>query len=445
MRESVQRMSGKKLYKGEKYSFYRISKSIGRGGNGAVYDVELCDGSELDYPVVAKFFEFAGEDKEKRYKRFLNEIDALNKLQDIGGVMTILDYCYTPEVPTTKDGAWYLMPKANPYRPVRSTNIYGTLNCMLELAKTIQLIHAMGGAHRDIKPENILVLNDRMVLSDFGMYWEMEEERFTELNERIGPYKIMPPEFEAVQIGLDLDFRPSDVYLFAKVLWMALKGDNVGFRGKYSRRDAQIYLDKTNYDHVITMEPIHMMLEQATCDDMSKRISIGKCIEYIETQLNIIKADEKVLFSDKHIKRLIYDENSKAIADREEPDEVIYRDINTISSMLNGVLPVAKVLVESAHEGIKDNVIQVSDFDIDAERICRLLYYDKGIKQIEYLFKINKMIFSQNNAKITLALGNPTPAEGGYITYADTIYDSAGKYKNVLLTETERITIEHIG
>lgn len=39
----------------------------------------------------------------------------------------------------------------------------------------------------------------------------------------------MPPELENVQTDLDLDFRPSDVYLFAKVLWMTLKGDNIGF------------------------------------------------------------------------------------------------------------------------------------------------------------------------------------------------------------------------
>ena len=50
MKESVQKMSGRKKYKGERYSFFR-DKKLGHGGNGAVYDVELD----------------SGDDKEKRY------------------------------------------------------------------------------------------------------------------------------------------------------------------------------------------------------------------------------------------------------------------------------------------------------------------------------------------------------------------------------------------
>ena len=41
--------------------------------------------------MVAKFFEYEGTDKEKRYKRFKNEIIALNELKDIDGIMQVLD------------------------------------------------------------------------------------------------------------------------------------------------------------------------------------------------------------------------------------------------------------------------------------------------------------------------------------------------------------------
>ena len=58
---------------------------------------------------------------------------------------------------------------------------------MIQLARIIQCIHERNGAHRDIKPENILILGNRLVLSDFGLYWGIEEERLTEFNERIGP------------------------------------------------------------------------------------------------------------------------------------------------------------------------------------------------------------------------------------------------------------------
>lgn len=65
MKESVQKMSGRKKYKGERYSFFR-DKKLGHGGNGAVYDVKLEEKDDLGFPVVAKFFEYSGDDKEKR-------------------------------------------------------------------------------------------------------------------------------------------------------------------------------------------------------------------------------------------------------------------------------------------------------------------------------------------------------------------------------------------
>lgn len=111
-------------------------------------------------------------------------------------------------VPQTKDEAWYLMPKAKPYKLNRKRNIYSKILEMLQLARIIQSIHERDKAHRDIKPENILVLNGKLVLSDFGLCWGIGEERLTGLNERVGPYKIMPPELERVQTDLDLDFKP---------------------------------------------------------------------------------------------------------------------------------------------------------------------------------------------------------------------------------------------
>ena len=74
MKESVQKMNGRKKYIGESYSFYRKNRPIGKGGNGAVYEVELLSDNGLGFPMVAKFFEYEGTDKEKRYKRFKNEI-----------------------------------------------------------------------------------------------------------------------------------------------------------------------------------------------------------------------------------------------------------------------------------------------------------------------------------------------------------------------------------
>ena len=147
MKESVQKMNGRKKYIGESYSFYRKNRPIGKGGNGAVYEVELLSDNGLGFPMVAKFFEYEGTDKEKRYKRFKNEIIALNELKDIDGIMQVLDKKCPQDIPRTMDEAWYLMPKAKPYKLTHSPNIYIKIVDMLQLARIIQCIHERNGAH----------------------------------------------------------------------------------------------------------------------------------------------------------------------------------------------------------------------------------------------------------------------------------------------------------
>ena len=65
MKESVQKMNGRKKYIGESYSFYRKNRPIGRGGNGAVYEVELLSDNGLGVPMVAKFSSMKAQIRKK--------------------------------------------------------------------------------------------------------------------------------------------------------------------------------------------------------------------------------------------------------------------------------------------------------------------------------------------------------------------------------------------
>ena len=95
-----------------------------------------------------------------------------------------------------------------------------------------------------------------------------------------------------------------------------------------------MFLNKENFGDVITLEPIHKLIEQATFEDMNKRISIHQCIDYLELQRNLLDERERELLSNELVSRLLYDEHSKMIIERTKPDELIYEDKGTIFSML---------------------------------------------------------------------------------------------------------------
>lgn len=429
-------MSSKKIYDGELYSFSRNDQRLGKGGNGAVYDVEL---ENIELPIVAKFFEYDGKNKEERYTRFKNEVEVLSKLSDIDGIIKIIDKQCPIETPKKKDEAWYLMPKAKPYKINDKKTFEQKLDDMLHLAYILKSIHDRGYAHRDIKPENILVLNDKLVISDFGLCWGIEEERLTKENERVGPYKIMPPELECIQpeLELDLDFRSSDVYLFAKVLWMSLKEDNLGFKGKYNRGDIQIYLKRENYD-VDTLEPIHKLIEEATCETMKERIPIEKCIEYLTLQKEIVEGQ----IPEALVRRLQYEEISKKIVATSEAEELVYEDKHVIYEMLNGIISKSNIFVKNLNDTKEDKQIQITDFLERADGICQFLFYSKGEKLKEYLLSIRKMRYTKKSETIVLELEDLELPTNEYVTYSECKKGFENMFSKICFSSKQQIFIE---
>lgn len=223
---------------------------------------------------------------------------------------------------------------------------------------------------------------------------------------------------------------------------MTLKGDNIGFRGQYQRGEVQIYLNKEDYDNVITLEPIHKLMEEATFEEMEKRISIQKCIEYLELQRKILNREEYELLSNEFVSQLLYDEYSKKIIAGSKPDELIYEDTAIIIHMLRGIIPISNIFVESLRSGQKTKQIQITDFQVGMDGICKLLYYNKGIKIKEYLLSISKMNYSNLSSVISLELNNILSADEGYIAYSETGHEFGNEYPRVYFSSDEKIIIK---
>ena len=422
-------MGSKKIYRGEQYCFY-IGKSIGEGGNGIVCKAKMKD-CEISQPVVAKFFKVPKKNKHQRYERFKKEIKCMCILSKVKGIMPIIDK-NIPEKLTSKNTAWFLMPKAGCYRVNRQKYIDGKINDMLSLAQIIKRLHDKGYAHRDIKPENIMIYNGQLVLSDFGLIWGTFGDRITESGERLGPYKIMPPELEEANLNMHIDFRASDVYLFAKVVWMTLKEDNNGFRGQYNRGDSQIYLDKENLD-IKTLEPIHKLMEKATCHDVAKRITIYECIEYLEMQKSILEKEEEDI-----IKKLQYNESINFQIANNRPNGVIYSDKNTIYDILKGTILFAKVFVNTHKDKIE---IQVSGIQRCIGENFKLIYFSNGKKLKEYLFCIDKIFYIEEKKEITIELNDINVEQREYISFEESQGGFIDMYSRIYLSSREKIVM----
>lgn len=169
-------------YENDKIQF-RKHNSLGRGGNGEVFRIELLKGKEKlekEWPnvdlckLVVKFFSYDEKknpvEQKKRYERFRREIKIQSEIcQRLSGVIPILEYSCPDEYSGRKYEAWYIMPEAEVFKVSKVIPLKQKLEQMLELANTISDLHKKGIMHRDIKPDNIFFYENQICLGDFGL------------------------------------------------------------------------------------------------------------------------------------------------------------------------------------------------------------------------------------------------------------------------------------
>lgn len=321
-----------------KYGTYLIKKKIGNGRNGVVFVADIIEGGDSlpqkrDYAI--KFLDVApNEEKklEKRKLRFRKEIETVLSFQDkVSGIIPIYDTSvYCEDEP---DVLWYLMPKAERYNP-QKFSILEKLEQMFDLGNCIRQLHKLGFVHRDTKPKNLLLFDGRLCLSDFGLVRNIADtdEHITEMNEPLGPRAIRPPEFQSVEEINGVDYQKSDVYLYAKTIWMVLNCNNSGFLEEYSRNRNAVYIDKDKLQ-IETAEPLHRLMEEATKHYYWERIDIEGCLSYIEDQLRVIRGT----MPRQTLMDLKYDEQVKHNSFTIPSDEQIYKESDAILKILNNM------------------------------------------------------------------------------------------------------------
>jgi serine/threonine protein kinase len=194
---------------------YELLRLLGRGGNAKV---GLVSYKKQEYAL--KLLENYKKPNSPTYKRFANEICALQRLHSDVGVMPVIDI-NLPERPAKTDRPWFTMPVATPIanalQEIPSLRSY--IEAIADIASTLVRLKERNFGHRDIKPDNLFNLSGRWVIGDFGLATFPDSiEGVTEQEGRpLGSRQFMAPEMSTNAVNVSP--FPADVWSLAKTLW----------------------------------------------------------------------------------------------------------------------------------------------------------------------------------------------------------------------------------
>ncbi len=196
---------------------YRLTRLLGRGGMGEVYEAEDTRKGRV---VALKLISPQFSDDPTFRARMQREAGAAGRLTE-AHVVPIHDY---GEI----NGQLYLdmrlidganladvLKRNGPMSPARAVAI------VRQIAAALDAAHASGVTHRDVKPENILITGDDFAyLVDFGIARAGTDQGLTQTGMALGTYKYMAPERFT---GNEVTYR-SDIYALACVFGECLTG-----------------------------------------------------------------------------------------------------------------------------------------------------------------------------------------------------------------------------
>ncbi len=172
------------------------------------------------------------------YYRFCDEIKILRSLkkQKNKGVIPIIDTNIDKEIKLCNNSLlYYVMPLAKPLSNIKQISIEDRINIINQLFEALIFLHKNKIAHRDLKIANILNLNDKYVLSDFGLVYYEGKKRITKKREVMGAKGFFASEMSWSGALSDEDFYQADVCAFAKIIWAILVGsEKSSFMGQYN-------------------------------------------------------------------------------------------------------------------------------------------------------------------------------------------------------------------
>ena len=166
----------------ELFPGYHISRLVGRGGQGAVYEAWKDGETQMLAIKVMRDWPIASRRQEKRFRREIRLLQRLNH----PGIVKVHDSG------TIKGKPYLVMPfvlgcPINEHAIADGLNLRERIELFLQTCAAVSAAHAKRIVHRDLKPANILVHcmideedsteENYIRLLDFGLAKDLSEER----------------------------------------------------------------------------------------------------------------------------------------------------------------------------------------------------------------------------------------------------------------------------
>src|SRR4051812_6669703 len=238
---------------GDSVGPYRITRTIGRGRMGVVFE-GVADGGK---PVAIKVVTTELSQDEVFVRRFKREVAAAQKISP-PHVVPVLGA-------GDEGGLPYLVQKLIPGGSLHDRIVAAgqldlptTLALLRGPAEGIDMLHASGLVHRDIKPANILVDGDRAYVTDFGLAKDSQASNLTRPGQALGSLDYMAPE----QIRGEDVSAATDVYALGCMIHECLTG-TPPFGGRPSMRVLFAHLQEAPPDLAETLPTINAATAKA--------------------------------------------------------------------------------------------------------------------------------------------------------------------------------------
>ncbi|MSR61291.1 MAG: serine/threonine-protein kinase [Planctomycetes bacterium] len=193
------------------YGRYRITRELGRGGMGVVYEAEDV---ALRRRVALKVLRLPAQLGPGLAEQVLREARAAARL-DHPNIAAVYD--------AHDDAIALQFIEGRPLSEIEKPELRRLVGWLRDAALAVHHAHEQGIVHRDLKPHNLMIDGERVVVTDFGLAKELALDTSQSLSGAVlGTPSYMPPE-QAGGRAREVDAR-SDVYALGATLYDRLAG-----------------------------------------------------------------------------------------------------------------------------------------------------------------------------------------------------------------------------